>query len=143
MPSAPEGLRKRPTVTTNVAKPPEVQPVQAGGVQSRPKSDRSQNFVVGGLSRSGYGGKGSLPQGGCGPGSGWLKTAPQRIAVNNAEEMTTVHPGKRSLRNIGSQLSFPAIFSFDGVEILDSPPTPADEGHFLGLFAGAGDIIFN
>jgi hypothetical protein len=59
--------------------------------------------------------------------------------------MSTAHPGKGGLRNTGSQLSFPAISSFNGVEIPNSRPEPADEDHFLGLFAGAGteDTSFN
>src|SRR5512147_191286 len=80
-PSSPDAWRKRATVTTNFVKPESAQPVQAGGIQSWPDSARSQILTAGEFSRSGYGGKVALPQGGCGMVSARHDTSPQRKAA--------------------------------------------------------------
>src|SRR3989304_5437188 len=96
-PSTPEAWRKRATVTTNVVKPESVQPVHAGGIQSRPDSARPQPLTVGDSSRSGEGGKVALPQGGCGPASARLETSPQRIAAITARGTTRANLREKGL----------------------------------------------
>src|SRR6266852_8873743 len=69
-PSASVVWRNRATVVTNLVKPTAAQPVHAGGLQSRPKSDSLQDFTMAESSRPGYGGMGSFLHGGCGPNGG-------------------------------------------------------------------------
>lgn len=67
-------------------KPRADHPRQAGGIQSRPRLDRSQTLIAGECSRSGYGGIDSAPQGGCGPAAS--EVPPRRTAGQPAIKAT-------------------------------------------------------
>src|ERR1700722_7376174 len=81
-PSESEVWRNRATVVTNVVKPTAAQPVHAGGLQSRPKSDLLHDFTMAESSRAGYAGTGSCPQGGCGPSCAYPRVWQSSIANN-------------------------------------------------------------
>src|SRR6187399_3609287 len=75
----PEEPRNRPAVATSVEKPRAVQPLHVGGIQSRPSSPPSQNFVTGCLSNSDQEGNGTFSHGSSGRDSGALKARPPKI----------------------------------------------------------------
>src|SRR6185437_5038649 len=91
-PSAPSA-RNRATVETIVVKPGADHPRQSGGVQSRPRVIRSQTLIAGECCRSGYGGTGSAPQGGCGPAL--PAAAPKRTAGQQAIKATAKAASER------------------------------------------------